>query len=770
MALGQFLPLLIDVLDRQAVVDQFRLPDAFKVQTAGNHIDLRVRCNLDAIKLPRLERPDIFANSHRIGLSCRCDLLAHSVGVRVLRNRCLNLSREAGIIAVRHAVFFLRVLPDTDECKAAGNHLNLRVRCNLDAIKLPRLERPDIFANSHRIGLSCRCDLLAHSVGVRVLRNRCLNLSREAGIIAVRHAVFFLRVLPDTDEGKAAGNHLNLRVRCNLCIAKLPRNELPDVFAVFHIVRLGCRCDLLTYSVGVLVLRKRCPHLPVRHKCRVCACVVSGNGVLLAGQLADQFPLLGHIELGDALVRVAKVLCVLIPAVEVVAGLFAASEAIGRKIVLVVPFGDGELVDLLVVLVIDRVLHGELIVSVQLHVAGLGDLRDNIACRIAPVEELLRPFVVLEIRSLEGDRKLIRSKGPGVIDVLNVRGLDHTAPVVGDGVYRLALDVDRRLRPEPALLVIIVRFNGDRCRGDRVVRAVRAVVVLAIIRCKNARGERDVRSGSTRLPPHIDAVGNRTQRHFDRVVAGIFRVAGDIDKQLVKRVVRVRDLLRRLARDVDIRDRCAETPRVIYIGQRNFDVGRIDRSMHAVGHAIMFRNFIRLQDKLRGLSRSVPLHVHAAGGQILQQILNVRMRRLIIAHHRHVLVFHGIRRVGNFRCGASNIDNRDCPVDFPAAVIRQRNSNDTGADRSVRTFKSGKTVCNLLRIQLERGLLAAGRPNEFRTLLFNQAINRILHIMVGLIVALHRYSLYAYKLRRVGNYRCGASDLNCRDCRDSTGD
>ena len=433
------------------------------------------------------------------------------------------------------------------------------------------------------------------------------------------------------------------------------------------------------------------------------------------------------------------------------AGLFAASEAIGRKIVLVVPFGDGELVDLLVVFVIDRVLHGELIVSVQLHVAGLGDLRDNIACRIAPVEELLRPFVVLEIRSLEGDRKLIRSKGLGVIDVFNVRGLDHTAPVVGDGVYRLALDVDRRLRPEPALLVIIVRFNGDRCRGDRVVRAVRAVVVLAIIRCKNAWSERDVRSGSTRLPPHIDAVGNRTQRHFDRVVAGIFRVAGDIDKQLVKRVVRVRDLLRRLARDVDIRDRCAETPRVIYIGQRNFDIGRIDRSIHAVGHAIMFRNFIRLQDKLRGLSRSVPLHVHAAGGQILQQILNVRMRRLIIAHHRHVLVFHGIRRVGNFRCGASNIDNRDCPIDFPAAVIRQRNSNDTGADRSVRTFKSGKTVCNLLRIQLERGLLAAGRPNEFRTLLFNQAINRILHIMVGLIVALHRYSLYAYKLRRVGD-------------------
>ena len=433
------------------------------------------------------------------------------------------------------------------------------------------------------------------------------------------------------------------------------------------------------------------------------------------------------------------------------AGLFAASEAIGRKIVLVVPFGDGELVDLLVVFVIDRVLHGELIVSVQLHVAGLGDLRDNIACRIAPVEELLRPFVVLEIRSLEGDRKLIRSKGPGVIDVLNVRGLDHTAPVVGDGVYRLALDVDRRLRPEPALLVIIVRFNGDRCRGDRVVRAVRAVVVLAIIRCKNARGERDVRSGSTRLPPHIDAVGNRTQRHFDRVVAGIFRVAGDIDKQLVKRVLRVRDLLRRLARDVDLRDRCAETPRVICIGQRNYDVGRIDRSMRAVGLAIMFSNFFRLQDKLRGRSRSVPLHVHAAGGQILQLILNVWMRRLIIAHHRHVLVFHGIRRVGNFRCGASNIDNRDCPVDFPAAVIRQRNSNDTGADHSVRTFKGGKTICNLLRIQFERGLLAAGRPNEFRTLLFNQAINRILHIMVGLIVALHRYSLYAYKLRRVGD-------------------
>ena len=557
-------------------------------------------------------------------------------------------------------------------------------------------------------------------------------------------------------------------------------------------------------------------------------------------------------------------------------GLFAASEDIGRKIVLVVPVGDGEIVDLLAVLVIDRVPHGELIVRVQLHVAGLGDLRDNIACRIAPVEELLRPFVVLEIRSLEGDRKLIRSKGPGVIDVLNVCGLDHTAPVVGDGVYRLALDVDRRLRPEPALLVIIVRFNGDRCRVDRVVRAVRAVVVLAIMRCKSGRFERDVRNSSIRLPLHFDAAGNRCQRHFDRVVAGIFRVADDIDKQLVKRVLRARDLLCRLARDVDLRDRCAETPRVICIGQRNFDVGRIDRSMRAVGLAIMFSNFFRLQDKLRGLSRSVPLHVHAAVGQILQQILNVRMRRLIIAHHRHVLLFHVVRRVGdsrlaldfnvrqnpvssplavrigqangncrradrrvsgkclaimfgnliriqrkrcccirlcpgnrpaaaalqrtqiniqgrvadswrntfyidvqlahiclrirNFRCSASNMDNRDCSIDFPAAVIRQFNSNDIGGDRSVRTLNGGKTFCNLLRIQLERGCLAAGRPNEFRAVIINQAINRILHIMDSLIVALHRYSLYAYKLRRVGNFRCGASNLNCRDCRACTGD
>ena len=125
-------------------------------------------------------------------------------------------------------------------------------------------------------------------------------------------------------------------------------------------------------------------------------------------------------------------------------------------------------------------------------------------------------------------------------------------------------------------------------------------------------------------------------------------------------VLRARDFLRRLARDVDIRNRCVELPLVICIGQRNFDVGRIDRSMRAVGLAIMFSNFFRLQDKLRGRSRSVPLHVHAAGGQILQLILNVWMRRLIIARHRHVLLFHGIRRVRNFRCGASNLNCRDC--------------------------------------------------------------------------------------------------------------
>ena len=381
------------------------------------------------------------------------------------------------------------------------------------------------------------------------------------------------------------------------------------------------------------------------------------------------------------------------------AGLFAASEAIGRKIVLVVPFGDGELVDLLVVLVIDRVPHGELIVRVQLHVAARGDLRDNIAFRIAPVEELLRPFVVLEIRSLEGDRKVIRSKGRGVIDVFNVRGLDHTAPVVGDGIYRLALDVDRRLRPSPALLVIIVRFNLDRCRVDRVVRAV---VVLAIIRCKSGRFERDVRNSSIQLPLHFDAAGNLCQRHFDRVVAGIFRVADDIDKQLVKRVLRARDLLRRLARDVDLRDCCAETPRVICIGQRNFDVGRIDRSMRAVGLAIMFSNFFRLQDKLRGLSRSVPLHVHAAGGQILQQILNVRMRRLIIAHHRHELLFHVVRRVGDSRL-ALDFNVRQNPVSSPLAVrIGQANGNCRRADRRV----SGKCLAimfgNLIRIQRKR--------------------------------------------------------------------
>ena len=210
-----------------------------------------------------------------------------------------------------------------------------------------------------------------------------------------------------------------------------------------------------------------------------------GNGVLFTCQLADQFILLGHIELGDALVRVAKVLCGLIPAVEVVAGLFAAFEVIGRKIVLVVPVGDGEIVDLLAVLVIDRVPHGELIVRVQLHVAGLGDLRDNIAFRIAPVEELLRPFVVLEIRSLEGDRKLIRSKGLGVIDVFNVRGLDHTAPVVGDGVfYRLPDGGEGNVADDSPLMVCRIQrlAVGLGVRGDdrRILRSAPAEEGVAL--------------------------------------------------------------------------------------------------------------------------------------------------------------------------------------------------------------------------------------------------------------------------------------------------
>ena len=497
-----------------------------------------------------------------------------------------------------------------------------------------------------------------------------------------------------------------------------------------------------------------------------------GNGVLFTCQLADQFILLGHIELGDALVRVAKVLCGLIPAVEVVAGLFAAFEVIVRKIVLVVPVGDGEIVDLLAVLVIDRVPHGELIVRVQLHVAGLGDLRDNIAFRIAPVEELLRPFVVLEIRSLEGDRKVIRSKSLGVIDVFNVRGLDHTAPVVGDGVYRLALDVDRRLRPEPALLVIIVRFNLDRCRVDRVVRAVRAVVVLAIIRCKSGRFERDVRNSSIRLPLHFDAAGNRCQRHFDRVVAGIFRVADDIDKQLVKRVLRARDLLCRLARDVDLRDRCAETPRVICIGQRNFDVGRIDRSMRAVGLAIMFSNFFRLQDKLRGRSRSVPLHCHAVGGQILQLILNVWMRRLIIAHHRHVLLFHVVLRARDFlRRLARDVDIRNRCVELPLVIcIGQRNFDVGRIDRSMRAVGLAIMFSNFFRLQDKLRGRSRSVPLHCHAV-GGQILQLILNVwMRRLIIARHRHVLLFHGIRRVRNFRCGASNLNCRDCRNRTGD
>ena len=273
-------------------MDQFRLPDAFKVQTTGNHLNLRVRCNLDAIKLPRLERPDIFANSHRIGLSCRCDLLAHSVGVRVLRNRCLNLSREAGIIAVRHAVFFLRVLPDTDECKATGNHFNLRVRCNLCIAKLPRNELPDIFAVVHIVRLSCRCDLLTYSVGVLVLRKRCPHLPvrhkcRVCACVVIRHAVFFLRALPDTDEGKAAFDHRNLCVGNNVNAVQFPRNELPDIFAVFHIVRHHGHTNRFAGRVSVRILRKRFPPLPVRLKCRVCACVVIGHGELVLRVLDD---------------------------------------------------------------------------------------------------------------------------------------------------------------------------------------------------------------------------------------------------------------------------------------------------------------------------------------------------------------------------------------------------------------------------------------------------------------------------------------------------
>ena len=131
------------------------------------------------------------------------------------------------------------------------------------------------------------------------------------------------------------------------------------------------------------------------------------------------------------------------------------------------------------------------------------------------------------------------------------------------------------------------------------------------------------------------------------------------------------------------------------------------------------------------------------------------MGSLIVALHRYSLYAYKLRRVGNFRCGASNIDNRDCPVDFPATAIRQLNGNDIGGDRSVRTFKDGKTRCNLLRIQLERGFCASIHPDEFRAVIINQAINRILHIMGGFIVALHRYSLYAYKLHRVSDIGLG---------------
>ena len=180
-------------------------------------------------------------------------------------------------------------------------------------------------------------------------------------------------------------------------------------------------------------------------------------------------------------------------------------------------------------------------------------------------------------------------------------------------------------------------------------------------------------------------------------------------------------------------------------------------------HLIQRSNFRRIQLERGLLAAARPFDRPLTIRQVFQLLSHVVVF-VVFALHKNRQCLYNLRRVGNFRCGASNIDNRDCPVDFPAAVIRQRNSNDTGADRSVRTFKGGKTFCNLLRIQLERGLLAAGRPNEFRALIFNQAINRILHIMAGLIVALHRYSLYAYKLCRVGNFRRGASNIDNRDC------
>ena len=184
------------------------------------------------------------------------------------------------------------------------------------------------------------------------------------------------------------------------------------------------------------------------------------------------------------------------------------------------------------------------------------------------------------------------------------------------------------------------------------------------------------------------------------------------------------------------------------------DIGG-DRSVRTFKSGKTVCNLLRIQLERGLLAAGRPNEFRALlFNQAINRILHI-MVGLIVALHRYSLYAYKLCRVGNFRRGASNIDNRDCPIDFPAAVIRQRNSNDTGADRSVRTFKGGKTFCNLLRIQLERGLLAAGRPNEFRALLFNQAINRILHIMAGLIVALHRYSLYAYKLRRVGDIGLG---------------